>query len=304
LLRKLSVNSANVPYNFSEFPAPLTHLSRFVHFLGVLPLRLLHAVGGVLGVLAYHMHGKTKARTLANLALAGGTLPAVPSASAVSTAMGQGVLELPWLWRQPYSRIAERIQIDADSAATVVAPGATIFLTPHLGSFEVVGYYIAAHRPLTAMYSPPNVQALDAVMRAGRQKGQCTAVPADLSGIKAMLKALRRGEAVGVLPDQAPSTGDGVWADLFGKPAYTMTLISKLATSTGARLVMGLGVRLPHATGFALRYYALPPLPADPPAAAQALNRYVEQAIAHCPEQYLWAYNRYKRPGGAPEAPP
>ncbi len=260
-------------------------------------------MGGVLGVLAYWLHGNTRARTLANLGLAGQALRVTPSPSTVSAAMGRGALELPWLWGQAYSRIADRIQIDPDSAATVTAPGATIFLTPHLGSFEVAGYYIAAQRPITVMYSPPNVQALDAVMRAGRQKGQCTAVPADLSGIKAMLKALRRGEAIGVLPDQAPSAGEGMWADLFGKPAYTMTLIGKLAANTGARLVMSLAIRLPHAAGFALRYYPLPPLPHDPLAAALALNRYVEEAIALCPEQYLWAYNRYKRPGGAPEPP-
>jgi lauroyl/myristoyl acyltransferase len=67
---------------------------------------------------------------------------------------------------------------------------------------------------------------------------------ADLSGVRSLLKALKRGEAVGMLPDQAPKTGEGRWLDFFGKPAYTMTLAARLASS-GATVIMVWAERFP-----------------------------------------------------------
>ncbi len=111
------------------------------------------------------------------------------------------------------------------------------------------------------------------------------------------MKALKRGDSIGVLPDQVPALGGGVTADFFGQPAYTTTLIGKLQKSTGAPIVAVSARRLPRAAGFALKFYPLPgTLPANAAAAARALNALQEQVIAECPEQYLWSYNRFKQP--------
>jgi Kdo2-lipid IVA lauroyltransferase/acyltransferase len=286
-----------------------------LRFIGALPLSWLHAIGALLGRLAYRFHGRTRARQQANFALAAPTLnlatPTTQLHREIASETGKQMLEIPWVWRNPWSQIAPQVSLDAQSLEVIRASGATIFLTPHLGCFEVAGHCIGTERPFTVMYRKPRIASLDAVMRAGREKGQVICAPADNSGVRAMFKALKRGEAIGILPDQTPAAGEGVWVSLFGKPAYTMTLIAALAAKTNARLVMVIAERLSPARAgeprFKVRAYPLPALPAaqidDEHAPTRALNAYVEAAIAQCPTQYLWSYNRYKQPGGAPPAP-
>ena len=127
-----------------------------------------------------------------------------------------------------------------------------------------------------------------------------------MSGIRAMLKALRRGEAIGLLPDQVPDPGrggEGAWAEFFGRPAYTITLVQKFAKTTKALVVMIACVRLPQAQGYRLTFTPLGAFSDDLQKAARELNVAVEAAIALAPDQYLWSYNRYKVPPGSTPSP-
>ena len=170
-------------------------------------------------------------------------------------------------------------------------------LTPHIGCFEVIGLYVAAHQPFTCMYRPPRYPSLDKIMHQGRGRGQMKLVPADLGGVRHLLKALKRGEAIGVLPDQVPGNGEGEWAPFFGRPAYTMTLIGRLIQVSGAPVVMCHSERLPDGEGFAL-YFS--PLIFDPEQSIpKQMNESLETVIRKHPAQYLWSYNRYKVPRGA-----
>jgi Kdo2-lipid IVA lauroyltransferase/acyltransferase len=173
-----------------------------------------------------------------------------------------------------------------------------IFLTPHLATFEMASIFIGSEMPMTAMFRPPRVTWAEPMMRAGRDRLQIKSVPAEMSGIRAMLKALRMGEPIGLLPDQVPTSGDGAFADFFGRPAYTITLVQKFAKTTGATVVMVACVRLAEGAGYALHFTLLAPFSESPEVAARELNAAVEQAIALAPAQYLWTYNRYKVPGG------
>jgi len=124
-----------------------------------------------------------------------------------------------------------------------------------------------------------------------------------------MIRALRRGEAVGLLPDQVPPSGMGVWAPFFGRPAYTMTLAARLLQQTGAVPLLIWGERLPRGAGYAVRVRPFgAPLPAGTDEAAQAecaaiVNRAMEGLIRERPQQYLWGYHRYKAPRTAPNEP-
>jgi Kdo2-lipid IVA lauroyltransferase/acyltransferase len=188
-----------------------------------------------------------------------------------------------------------------DRLEAALEPGrGLILLTPHLGCWEIAGQYIASRIPLTVMYSPPKLKALEPYMVAGRSREMLKSVPADLRGVRAMLKALKRGEAIGMLPDQVPGVGEGEWVDFFGRPAYTMVLVSRLAEQTGAPVLLVFAERLPKGAGY--RFVVEPMLPARPPESpVRALNRSLEQLIRRRPEQYLWAYNRHKVPAGAPQ---
>ena len=81
---------------------------------------------------------------------------------------------------------------------------------------------------ITIMYRPPKLKWLEPLMLAGRQRWHAKLVPANLRGVRLLYKALKNGEAVGLLPDQTPGVGEGVWAGFFGRPAYTMPLVSRL----------------------------------------------------------------------------
>ena len=225
-----------------------------------------------------------------------------------ATGIGQMATETAGLWRTPDDVLLARVKVvdgwDAVLAARDAGRG-VIFLTPHLGTFEIVSLFIGSQMPLTAMFRPPRVAWAAPMMRAGRDRMQIRSEPAEMSGIRAMLKALRRGETVGLLPDQVPDAGrggDGAWADFFGRPAYTMTLAQKFAKTTGALVLMVACVRLPKGQGYRLVFTPLDAFSESAEVSARQLNAAVEDAIALAADQYLWSYNRYKVP--AQIAPP
>jgi Kdo2-lipid IVA lauroyltransferase/acyltransferase len=225
----------------------------------------------------------------------------VPLRSAAEAA-GQMAIETAALWKTDDDAALARIRV-VHGWDNVVALRdqhiGIIFLTPHLATFEIASLYIGSQVPMTVMFRSPRVAWSEPMMRAGRDRMQIRSVPAEMSGIRAMLKALRNGETIGLLPDQVPTGGDGVFASFFGRPAYTMTLVQKLAKTTHASVVMVACKRLPEGSGYELRFTVLSPLSALPELAALELNAAVEAAIAIAPAQYLWTYNRYKVPGGA-----
>jgi KDO2-lipid IV(A) lauroyltransferase len=149
--------------------------------------------------------------------------------------------------------------------------------------------------PLTVLYRPPRQTWLEPLMLAGRRRGQARVGPATLRGVRLLYKALRRGEPIGVLPDQAPQVGEGAWADFFGRPAYTITLVRRLQKQTGAAVVLTFAERLPGAKGYRLHFERYPDVELD----EARLNRVIEDLVRRCPTQYLWSYNRYKVPRGA-----
>ena len=135
------------------------------------------------------------------------------------------------------------------------------------------------------------------LFRHGRSQGLARLTTADTRGVRDLLKALRRGEAIALLPDQVPAKHHGVVeADFFGQPVHTTTLIGRLQQATGAAIVFVRMRRLPDANGFELSLFPIDPLPPEQGAAALALNRAQEDLIRSCPEQYLWSYNRFKAP--------
>ena len=262
------------------------------------PLWALHALGQIGGWLAWLLSPIYRRRFLDNAREAGlgasSVWPAIGQAGAMS-------MELPRLWAGapvPVHWARDQAAVHAYASGQGV-----LFLTPHLGCFEVTAQALAerfgaAHGPLTVLYRPARQAWLAQLMATARNRPALSAVPTTLAGVRQMIKALRAGQAVGLLPDQVPPDGQGVWVPYFGRTAYTMTLAARLAQQTGCAVVLTWCERLPGAQGFAIRYRALPqPLPDSGEEASAALvNQAMEWVIGHCPDQYLWGYNRYKQP--------
>lgn len=275
-------------------------------FLSCFPLAWLHRLGAVLGWLSWIFSSTYRRHMRENMVLALGEEGARRLRSAAIANAGKSSLELPKIWLRPPEETAARVVKvsgwELAEAAALTGKG-IVYLTPHLGCFEIAGQYLAAHAPITCLYRPPKQAWLQTMIEAGRIRAQLHIAAADLAGVRTLLKALKRGEAVGMLPDQTPRLGEGRWLDFFGKPAYTMTLAARL-TESGAVAIMIWAERLPGGAGYHF-HLQLPtrPISGNTEERAQQINHEIEQLIRQCPEQYLWGYNRYKRPRGV-EAPP
>jgi KDO2-lipid IV(A) lauroyltransferase len=273
--------------------------SVLLRLVGKLPLPVLHALGTVIGWAIYGMSPAYRRTLRANLRQAG-YIDARIRREAIAAA-GKMLAELPALWFRPHAEVAALVrEVDGlEEAFAARSQGKPLlFLTPHMGCFEVTSQYVALHMPLTVLYRPPKMSWLEPLMLEGRNRPNVRLAPADVSGVRAIFRALKGGEAVGVLPDQVPSEGEGDWAEFFGRPAYTMTLAAKLAAREGVRCFLIFGRRLPRGRGYAIALRPLPPAQAGE-RPARHLNRALEELVRECPGQYLWSYNRYKVPKGA-----
>ena len=269
-------------------------------------LATLHRLGTLLGWLTWLASPTYRRHLRGNMALALGADSARRVRNAAIANAGRTSLELPRLWLHPLEETVRLVREvrgwDYVEAAQAAGKG-ILFLTPHLGCFEVTAQYYSHRAPISVLYRPPKQAWLQTMIEEGRARPQLYLAPADLSGVRTLIKALRRGEAVGMLPDQAPRRGEGRWIDFFGRPAYTMTLAGKLSES-GAAVVLAWGERLPDGAGFRLHF--MPPehpVEGSVEERAACISREMERLILKCPEQYLWGYNRYKQRRGTEPAP-
>jgi KDO2-lipid IV(A) lauroyltransferase len=270
--------------------------------LSRLPLAWLHRLGAAAGWIAWLFSPTYRRNMRDNMRLALGQDGEARARAAAVAHAGRQSFELPKIWLRPLDEVAARVVEvsgwELAEAATRAGKG-ILYLTPHLGCFEITAQYLSTRAPITVLYRPPRQRWLQALIETGRSRARLHIAPADLSGVRALFKALKRGEAVGMLPDQAPKQGEGRWLDFFGRPAYTMTLAARLSES-GAAVLMIWAERLPGGAGYHIRLRApAPAIEGTLEERARRINGEIEGLIRQCPEQYLWGYNRYKRHRGA-----
>jgi KDO2-lipid IV(A) lauroyltransferase len=267
-----------------------------------------------MGRLVYMVSPRYRSRLLDNLTASGvcsGSEAVRRLARTNASEVGKGATELAWALFRPLDEVAGQVHevIGWEAVETLRAANTPIiFVTPHLGAYDVAGRYLWTRLPILAMYRPHKIFWLDQVLREGRNRGAApdgtNVAPATMAGVRMVLKHLKRGGCSVVLPDQVPGLGEGEWAEFFGRPAYTMTLLGRLQEASGAALVFCFAERLPKGAGYRLHLEpAEEPLPAERNEAARQVNARVERLVRACPSQYLWGYNRYKRPAGAPPPP-
>jgi KDO2-lipid IV(A) lauroyltransferase len=272
-------------------------------FLSIFPLPFLHALGAGLGWLVYSSSPSYRRRMRGNMARAGYE----QHLSAAIAEAGKSIVELPFIWCAAPERVSRHataenwqlVQTELDAGRGIV------FLTPHLGCFEIVAQEIALRTELMVMYRPPKKAALKPLIEGARARNNLLLAPANMSGVRMLAKALKKGKPIGLLPDQVPQEGEGVWADFFGRAAYTMTLPAKLAQLGDATIIVTYAERLPKGRGYVIRFVPFDgTLAGDAASQARAINAAMEQLIARSPSQYFWSYNRYKVPDGisAPDA--
>ena len=265
----------------------------FFRALAGLPLWLLHAIGLVLGWASFLGSPTYRRRFIANARQAGYPVGAV--LGAVGGA-GKLLTEAPRLW---FGAGAPVDWPDREIVNRALAGGrGIVFLTAHMGCFEATAQgYAKYFGPITVLYRPARKAWLRELVDTARNRHNLLATPTTLAGVKQMLKALKAGQAVGLLPDQVPPRGLGVWAPFFGQPAYTMTLSARLAQQTGATVLLTWCERLSWGRGYRVHVRPWPgELSPEPQVAAAQVNAQMEALVHECPQQYLWGYARYKEP--------
>lgn len=281
---------------------PLLKLS--LNVIAALPLTVAQLFGASLGILAYV--GSKQYRSLfrpqyeavvrsRNLPFK--LWPAI-------RASGMLFSDSLWIWRNPEKALALVEVQNWDLVEAAISEGhGLVMLTPHLGGFEIIPRVLAQHFPATILYRPSRQAWLNEVVEEGRAYPNMHFVPTNLHGVRQMTRALTRGEAIGILPDQVPSGGEGVWVPFFGRPAYTTPLPARLANRNNTPVVMFTAKRKGLGQGWLMQATRLSPLSEDAILGAAELNLAIENAVLVAPEQFIWSYNRYKHPAGA-ELPP
>ncbi|CAN7598801.1 lysophospholipid acyltransferase family protein [Variovorax sp. LjRoot290] len=277
--------------------------------LARVPLPLMHAVGGWLGWLVWWLAPTYRKRFKDNAESAGFSPAQYRPAIAAAGAMAA---ELPWLWARPQgeSVLPRIVRWDgvAELEAALDARKGVILVSPHIGSWETLGQavgerFVDAYGPITALFRPARKKWMAELIAGSRDRRGLQTLPTSVGGVRGLMRTLRAGGYTGILPDQVPPLGQGVWAPFFGRPAYTMTLLPRLAQQTGSRVFLAVCERLPRGAGYAIRIEAfdgtaLNDPKATPEAAATAMNEGIERLIRRLPGQYVWDYARYKQPRG------
>lgn len=268
-----------------------------------LPLSWLHGLGSCVGWTVWWLSPDYRRRLRANLGLAVAQ-PDKKLVRSVISQIGRQMFELPFIWMRPQREVLGRV-VHVEGRELIERARAdghsVLMLTPHLGCFEICAQYCSSVAPITVLYRPPRKKMLQPLMKMGRARGDVRVASADIAGVRRLVKALRNGEMVGMLPDQAPGQGEGVWAPFFGRQAWTMTLAARLSEIRGVKVLMIWTERLSGGNGYIVRISEPVETIAGPlDTRCMTINREIERLILACPSQYLWGYNRYKRPKGVP----
>ncbi len=268
-----------------------------------LPLRMLHRLGAGWGNLLYWIPNRSRRTTQRNLQSCfpdktASELAVLTRSSLQSTACT--ALEMGKSWLVP---LADTLALVRETEGTeafekAIATGhGVILLAPHLSNWEVFGFYVSNKLPTVFLYQPPKLPALDNLLKQTRSRGGIKLAPTNRQGVAQLLKSLYQGELVGVLPDQVPVDGGGLFAPFFGQQALTMTLVGKLLARKKVPVFCGFAERLPRGEGFRViileadaQIYS-----DDLQESVQGLNRSVEACVLRSLPQYQWEYKRFRR---------
>jgi len=262
-----------------------------------LPLIFIHLFGCFLGLLMYLLDSKFRERTIKHISqshIVSGKIATKNLIISNAMHIGMALMESFSIWFASKTRI-KRLVVRTKNWDLIKKLKSNnkgiIFLTPHIGSFEITAQYYGLFSPIKVMYKPTGRKWINQLIYQGRNKNFVTPVNIELGGMKQILKALKNGEAVGILPDQVPPEGHGEWSSFFNQKVYTMTLVQKLHTLTKAPIIFAIGRRLKMGSGFEIELFEF-----KGSVTTKKIDAYIETIVKTSPEQYLWNYRRYKLP--------
>jgi Kdo2-lipid IVA lauroyltransferase/acyltransferase len=274
-----------------------------------LPRRAVTRLARGLGTAAWRLAAGPRRLARANVEAACGDMPAGPATDAIVRGAFQSfaltLLDLFWFGVFSRRRLARYVHYDASCAPCWREDGPWIFLTAHLGNWEVLGRAMAASGYATASVAAPlKNRVVDRwVNRLRRATGQ--RIETRRGALRALLRALRGKQSVALLIDQnVPPERGGTYVEFFGLPAPITQAPAALSRHTGAPLTFMICLHDGRG-GYTVRMEVLGPVAkdADDAAVTQRVANVLERLIRATPGQWLWMYKRWKRiPSGADPA--
>ena len=271
-----------------------------------LPMGLQHRLGLGLGALLWRLGTSRRRIALRNLELC---LPEKTPAEREAIArahfgwLGRSFLERGMLWYASRERLSRLIRVEGDVKLAERSERPVMWLAPHFLALDVTGVSILLNqnRHAGSIYQAQSNPVFDAAMRRGRLRFGNAEIFARSEGARALMRAIKRGDAFFNLPDMDFGARDAAFVPFFGVPAATLLAPSRMARALGMVVQPVVGEMLPGGQGWRIRF--LEPwtdFPTDDAVADTArMNRWIEQEVRRLPEQYLWVHKRFKtRPEG------
>ncbi|CCG18377.1 putative Lipid A acyltransferase [Taylorella equigenitalis 14/56] len=277
-------------------------LLKIIKFWGSLPLSFLQRMGRFLGLVIYSVSRKKYAFRIDDHINTAGYYSKSFHKEATKQ-IGAMFGEMPYIWFNSVKAL-QKLELKTPEVLEKLKSKKNqsyLFLSLHLGCFEIVSRFLALHFPVVVMYRPAKKEFFEPVLSQVRTSENLTSVPTNFTGVREFLRALRSGRSIGLLPDQVPATADGVWVKFFDRDAYTITLPGKLTNQTDGQVVIVYAIIKKVGEGWEIYFKEGPELKGLPETEqAQLINNELEEAIRKAPTQYLWSYNRFREPPYAP----
>ena len=270
-----------------------------LRLLALLPFAAIVWFGRLLGALLRHLPIRFVCTARRNLELC---LPELSEGerekllNAHFASLGIALLEIPFAWWSSPARLEKLLHIEGVEhlRAAQSRERGVILLTAHFTSMEMAGRALLFVTPVGFLYRETKNEVLAYALKRFRVGYGGHPIPKD--DIRAFISALRRNECVWYAPDQSYRKKGAEMVPLFGIPAATNTLTSRLARMTGATVLPYFFQRLPGTRGYLAVIH--PPLENFPSECAAAdterFNHMIEAQVRRAPEQYLWIHRRFK----------
>ena len=267
-----------------------------------MPLAVCHFFGAAIGWLISLFPNKMRDVTQRNIELCfpasdAGQRKHLVHRSLIET--GKTLVELGPIWLWPKQKVLSLVKGTSGEEYLIQAMqkgNGVILAAPHLGCWELLNYYCDDRLSMTSLYKPPRMVELEEFVHSSRQRFGAKLVPTNAQGVRTLYHTLSQGGLIGILPDQDPGNGSGVFAPFFGIPANTMTFVSRLVQKSHATVIFAYAERLAGGAGYHIHF-----IPAekeiedkDLQTSVTALNLGVETCVRSLPEQYQWGYKRFK----------
>lgn len=199
------------------------------------------------------------------------------------------------------SNISEWIAYDGleNYWAAKKAGRGVLVASAHLGNWELSAFaHALMTEPMHVMVRPLDNPLIDGIMERRRtHSGNRLIYKRDAA--RAVMKALRSNEAVGILTDQNTAPSEGVFVKFFGKRACAGSAFVKLAYRSQATVIPGFAIWNEALNRYVLRFYPQIELSGDAEVDTQRIQSIFEEVIRQYPDQWMWIHRRWKtRPPG------